>query len=553
MAGHTFFGKQKLCYTEVLDFTDYQGIGHDPMYKRYDSVFSVISRAVPQEWQHFLATPEYLKDEDQICWHIDEWNEPPTKLKDLSEPDLSRYKSVLSQTVGIYKSALNGLSGEDLQIFAGAIKYIDDDRIYCADGKVYLVAWGMTPDAKQHKVIGEVIHEYDGIKKYKITFDAGEHGILSSPLDKVINRVEGTTLSQTDIPIIVVDEGWTFDGWSPAPEGHIVDSDIKFSAIYSKETKEEPVPPIIPPIIGDDRPEEILYNCSFDAGPFGTLHGNAEIAKPANSTLSNDEIPTVTPIKGKRFIGWDKSITNPIKEDKAFTALYVDSPEILPWYKRLWLWLASLFGLKSGRGCLKWLLWLLLGLLAIWLVSWLLRGCGLIGGLSGVNGVAPIDSITRSDGRVVEDNGFSAPVTGEDGVLPDDNSIVAPVLGEGGKDIPIIEQPGAPNTIANRFFVIRIFLLKLVCFPFPPHFSSLRFVCLCTQFFRCAGKARYVSNVSCRTSLGIIMRLYSATIAGLIVRDIAYSTTLLSAFLQSSIPIDGFSFWRRTSRSRASR
>ena len=27
MAGHSFFGKQKLCYTEVSDFTDYQGIG----------------------------------------------------------------------------------------------------------------------------------------------------------------------------------------------------------------------------------------------------------------------------------------------------------------------------------------------------------------------------------------------------------------------------------------------------------------------------------------------------------------------------------------------
>ena len=57
MAGHTFFGKQKLCYTEVSDFTDYQGIGHDPMYKRYDSVFSVVKRAVTTELHHFLTTP----------------------------------------------------------------------------------------------------------------------------------------------------------------------------------------------------------------------------------------------------------------------------------------------------------------------------------------------------------------------------------------------------------------------------------------------------------------------------------------------------------------
>lgn len=44
MAGHTFFGKQKLCYTEVSDFTDYQGIGHDPMYKRGMTAFSALSK-----------------------------------------------------------------------------------------------------------------------------------------------------------------------------------------------------------------------------------------------------------------------------------------------------------------------------------------------------------------------------------------------------------------------------------------------------------------------------------------------------------------------------
>ena len=56
MAGHTFFGKQKLCYTEVSDFTDIQGIGHDPIYKRYDSVFSVVKRSIPTDYQHSLSS-----------------------------------------------------------------------------------------------------------------------------------------------------------------------------------------------------------------------------------------------------------------------------------------------------------------------------------------------------------------------------------------------------------------------------------------------------------------------------------------------------------------
>ena len=111
MAGHSFFGKQKLCYTEVSDFTDYQGIGHDPMYKRYDSVFSVVKRVIPINLQHFLATPEYMDDEDQICWHIEKWQQHPTRLSELSGAEYDKYKSILDDTVKIYKFSIMNLNG----------------------------------------------------------------------------------------------------------------------------------------------------------------------------------------------------------------------------------------------------------------------------------------------------------------------------------------------------------------------------------------------------------------------------------------------------------
>ena len=41
MASHTLYGKNLLCFTEPDDFKDIQGIGKDPIYKRYDSVYSV--------------------------------------------------------------------------------------------------------------------------------------------------------------------------------------------------------------------------------------------------------------------------------------------------------------------------------------------------------------------------------------------------------------------------------------------------------------------------------------------------------------------------------
>lgn len=455
MAGHTYFGKRKLCYTDVSDFADIQGIGHDPIYKRYDSVFSVVKRTIPSNIHHFLATPEYLIDEGQIWWHIDKWRDYPIRLTELSGGEYEKYKRILEDTVQKYKSSIHDLNGEDLQIMAGAIKYIDDDRVYCCEDKVYLVAWGMTPDTKLHKVIGSVIHEFEFVKKYKITFDAGEHGALISKLDKSMNRAEGVILSQTDLPQVTVCDGWIFDGWVPSPIGLVVNSDIEFVAKYTKE--EEPVQsipvisdpsPVIPPV----EPEEYI-TCSFDAGEHGIINGTSSFRKLANSTLNFEEIPEVTPKKGYKFKCWNiNPLNSPLSTNKVFSAVYEQD---VPWYKRWWLGLTGFFaGLLTGRGCLKWLLWLLLSILLIWILSWFLKGCvGCSGTPHPVNGVVPIDSVSASDGRKIDDNGFIRPITGDDGRLPDAGDAVAPTLGEGGVEIPVITEPGVPNTIANRLFL----------------------------------------------------------------------------------------------------
>lgn len=428
MLGHTFFGKQKLCYTEVSDFTDYQGIGYDPMYKRYDSVFSVVKKSVPADFQHFFATPEYLDDEDRICWHIDAWEERPIRLTDLAGAEYAKYKAIFDDTVRTYKSAVMNLNGEDLQIMAGAIKYIDEDRVYCGNDKVWLVAWGMTPDTHKHKVVGSVIHDLELVKRYKITFDAGEHGSLAK-LDKSISKVGGSEITDADLPTLTIDDGWCFLGWSPSPVGQEVNSDMHFTAQYSKVQQ---LPPDVPV------PEVDYFNCEFDAAGHGKIQGESNIRKEAGSTLTAEEIPTVTPDKGYKFKGWNISPVNALVDgNKLFTAQYVQKR---PWYRRWWFWLLA-------------------GLLLTLLLALLFRGCGhslLFSGCSGpaaVNGVAPIGNITLPGGGVADDNGFVHPITGSDGRLPDGDWVVAPVMGEGGEEPPIIKRPDAPDIIANRLFL----------------------------------------------------------------------------------------------------
>ena len=224
---------------------------------------------------------------------------------------------------------------------------------------------------------------------------------------------------------------------------------MNFTALYSKEETVKIPSPLINEII--EEPEEpTYYTCTFNAGEYGIINGTSQVRKLAGTTIENNEIPSITAKKGYQFKGWDISPYNAlVDEDKIFTAQY---NKILPWYRRQRSWFSGLF---AGRGgCLRWLLWLLLFILCLWLLSWLLRGCiGCAGYKTPFNGIVPIDTITRSDGTVFDDNGYSHPITGANGRLPEEGSIVAPILNEDGIDLPISEQPGAPNIIANRLFL----------------------------------------------------------------------------------------------------
>ena len=446
MSGHTFFGKRKLCYTDVVDYTDFQGIGRDPLYMRYNSVYSVIKTAVPAEYWHFLAIPQYIDEEDQISWHIDDWEEDPVKLVDLSGQNRERYEAIKNDTIRQYRLAAANLDGESLQILGAAIKYIDDNCIYCVDGKVFLVAWGMTPDTTKHNVNGSIVHEYDEQKKNRITFDVGEHGTLNLKIDKQLTRVDGTILTADDIPNVLANEGWTFVKWMPSPIGHIVKGNTTFTAIYTKVEQQEEVPQTS--ILSAEPEEPPYYECAFDAGNHGNLTGVGHFHKPANSRIEATEVPHVEADKNYKFTGWSPSPYNCIVDgNKRFVAQYKEN---VPWYRRWWLWLTGLF---AGRGCLKWLLWLLVFLLGVWLLSFLLRSCTGCVGYHAVNGVVPVDVITRSDGRVVDDNGYVRPITGDNGTLPDGNTVVAPIMKEDGADPYIIEQPGVPNIIGDRLFL----------------------------------------------------------------------------------------------------
>lgn len=435
MDTHTFINKRKVGSTDICDFTDYQGIGRDPLYKRYDSVYSIIKKTVAPHYAHFLAAPDYSANEDVVNWYIDTWADTPVRLTELNGKEYEKYRRIKEDTINHYKEVLNLLSGEELQVMTSALRYLKDDFIFCVDDKVYVVAWGMTPDPRKHISKGELVHDAPMKVRYRLTFDAGEYGTLISKLDHSIAIAEGTVINENIIPSVTPKDGYVFKGWSPEPLGITVDSDMTFTAQYIAA-----IPPVPPMPLQPPTPRNAT--CNFNAGNNGTLQGSPSVIKTIGSRLTLGEIPIVSPKKGYDFKGWD---INPldflVKSDTTFNAVYEKKE---PWYKRLWLWM-------TGSGWLKWLLWLLLGLLLILLLSWLLPDCH--GCSREVNGVNAPGRIEAPGGEIIDDNGVVTPIDVSRGILPDESVVIPPIREGDGAMPPIERNPGVPPVIANRLIL----------------------------------------------------------------------------------------------------
>lgn len=499
MAEVAFYNMRLLCYIDDTDFTDYQGIGSDPMYKRYDSVLSVIKNHIAVSYQNFLARPLY--EDGIISWYVPEWNEPPVCYSKLSGIEKEKYNKIKDDTISHYRQKMEKMNSEDYAIISRALKYIDDDFIYCYDNKIILVAWGMRPDTSKHLTEGSWVKGLNNKEKIKVIFDAGNNGKLKSPIYRVLNRTKGSKLTKKDIPELLSNEGYEFLGWDPNPIDYEVIEEVTFVAQYNSiqpkgnnkkkiytvrfETNNKGVIkgeqvisveegaqliasdiPVIEPIEGykfigwnpnisapitsdtlfvaDYSPNYLT--CEFRSGEHGKIEGNNIIKKPFGSNVLISDVPKINPNKGYRFKGWNISPLGSLDSNKV---IYAEYEKIQPWYKKLWLWF-------MGSGCLKWIIWLILLLLLLWLFLWLLKGCS---GSTDVDrfgepileddSISKVERIRDNNGVERDNNGIIKDISDNTGRLPE-HSVIAPVINENGEYPSIEHNDGAPDIIANR-------------------------------------------------------------------------------------------------------
>ena len=505
----TFYNKRLLCYTEDTDFTDYQGIGSDPMYLRYNSLQSIVNGNIDESYRSFFAASYY--DDGAISWYIDEWEEVPQVFSELEGEKRDKYSKIKDATLSHYDQKMKQMPIEERVVLMGALRFVDDQFIYCYDNKITLITWGMRPDTSKHIESGSWIKGLKIDEYIKISFDAGSNGRLKTPVGRIINRIKGYELELKDYPQIVSSDGFNFVGWSPDLLEQEIFEDVTITALYEeiehveKETLEEDIdeservtvtfdaggfgeisgnhflevnkgdvierslipfviskegfrfvgwtPSIKEPVTSNTlfvaNYEQSHVRYKFDSGEHGILEGNNEFIKQKGEIIDSKELPKIKAKKGYRFTGWNASPYQAYNSDKLFRAQYETN---IPWYKKVKLWF-------TDSGCLKWLLWALLIIFLLWLFSFLFRGCG--GNTFGIGGrnpgsavvrPVPIATIEGHDGIIRDDNGKVAHIIDSEGRLPDGDRIVAPIVDiESGETPPVVvENEGFPEVIANR-------------------------------------------------------------------------------------------------------
>ncbi len=506
----TIKGKIRICQSNIADF-NVEHIDGVPFYKRYHEFLSVFRKYI-NEYNSDIIFSQPIENTDKatIDWYIPETEEIASSLDSIKKDDIERYSKLLEKRniiISYLKNIAENVNDtQDKKRLSCAIKYLDNDYsekvTYVIGDDLSFTVWGMkmrkgkqietiiTDNVREHRThsisyrikgkgsisgqtslirkhghilegkdIPEIIAENhyshvrwepfaphgkkveddlifiavcERVDDYCINFIPYGGGTLEG--EGQVYKKGGIILSENDIPFPKPQEGFHFKCWEPAIDfDSPICDDLTYTALFEKD--KESLPPPIEPMC------KVIFNTNGQ----GTIDGQNEVLIPKDAILTDDIIPKVTPNKGLEFMGWDQDIKSPITEDKTFNAQFVK----IPWYRRFWLWLTGLF---DNKGCLKWILWTLLLIFFLWILSWFFRGCLGCSNHS-ENGVRTIETKTRPDGTIIDNNGYSHPITDEDGTLPDDNGIVAPIYNEDGEDLPIIDQPGTPKTIANRLFL----------------------------------------------------------------------------------------------------
>ena len=214
----------------------------------YEGIQGLLRSREEFPYNDFLANPR-LRTQTEITWATDSFTERPKLLIDLDGVLKERYAYALKERInsiesliGILKEEVGGAALSEL--LSKAVSYIDERSVYCGDGNVVVVNWGLIPrrpDLGSGSIYrsGKFVANWDKLQrnpdmekpKVEVEPQSQSYGI-----DKPIVPIEPPAPIEPNVPEPLV----TSQTQNIEPESPIVDVSQNPIANESEEHPESP-------------------------------------------------------------------------------------------------------------------------------------------------------------------------------------------------------------------------------------------------------------------------------------------------------------------------
>lgn len=115
----------------------------------YEGIQGMLKSREEFPYNDFLANPR-LRTQTEITWATESFTERPKLLIDLDGILKERYAYALKERINSIESLIGILKEEEggaplSELLSKAVSYIDERSVYCGDGNVVVVNWGLIP------------------------------------------------------------------------------------------------------------------------------------------------------------------------------------------------------------------------------------------------------------------------------------------------------------------------------------------------------------------------------------------------------------------------
>lgn len=115
----------------------------------YEGIQGMLASRGDFPYDNFLANPR-MRTQTEIIWATDVFSSRPSLLCDIKGELKDRYSYALKERINAIEAIIESLKTEDggvalSELLSKAISYIDERSVYCGDGNIVVVNWGLIP------------------------------------------------------------------------------------------------------------------------------------------------------------------------------------------------------------------------------------------------------------------------------------------------------------------------------------------------------------------------------------------------------------------------